>query len=412
MTVYPSKIKGKVKVSGSKNSALAILCASLVTAKKVKLNNVSDISDIKNLFAIFQNIGVSVDFNKNVAKVDSKNITYKDLHFDLVKKFRASYYLMSVFLVLFKRVSIYYPGGCSIGSRPIDFHLEGFIKAGCSVNINGDIIDIKVDKLKPFIYRMGKKSLGATVNLLILASKTNGTSIIKNASTEPEVDDLISFINKGYAYIKRKGNDIIISGNVNKKEKVFHKIMFDRIECFTFMCIGTQSKKLTITGVDPSVLVMPIYYLKNANANIKVNKKSIVVKKSNLDSIVANSFDYPSLSTDQMPMLYPLYIKGNKTCVFTEGIFEGRFTVLDELKKTNANITYEKNKALITGCDNLVSANFMPNDLRAAASLLIASIIIPNSTIYNLEYLERGYENIYNKLKKIGLNFKIDNNSV
>ena len=407
MTIYPSKIKGNVKISGSKNASLPIIAASLVSAKKVKLKNVPYIADIENLLKILSKIGCKNVYKNNKLTINN-NLEECDLLFDEVKKFRASYYLMSVYLALFNYVKIYYPGGCSIGSRPIDFHLEGFKTAGCVVTEDEDVITISSKELKPFIYKMVKKSLGATVNLIILGSKIKGKSIIKNASTEPEIDDLIKFINKGNAKAYRKENDIIIISNKELAKKINHKIIPDRIECFTYMCIGLTSDKLKIKNIQKEHLMMPIHYFKSINANIKINKNSIIIKKSILKNVRVNSGDYPSLSTDQMPLLYPIFTRVDGISIFTEGVFENRFSVCDELKKTGANITLENNHAVINGKKEIIGCDLYPTDLRAAASLLIEGILNQNSVIHNLKYLERGYDRIYEKLKKIGLNFKLE----
>lgn len=378
----------------------------MVSSKKTKLSNVPNIKDINSLLAILEKIGTKIVFKKNKLEL-THDVKKCSLLFDEVKKFRASYYLMGVYLALFKEVEIYYPGGCAIGSRPIDFHLEGFRLAGCNISYDENIVRISAKELKPFSYKIPKKSMGATVNLIILASKIVGTSIIKNASTEPEIDDLISYINKGFSQVYRKGNDIIIKGTTKMIDVIKHRVIPDRIEAYTYMCIGTYSKKLTVKKINIDHLKMPIYFLKSANAKIKINKNSVVIKKSNLVNISANSGDYPSLSTDQMPLLYPLFIRTLGESKFHEGIFEGRFSVCEELKKTNADITIDKNSVIIKGKKDIMGSDLYATDLRGAASLLIEGIINQNSTIYNLEYLERGYNDIYKNLKKIGLNFKI-----
>ena len=409
MIISPSKIKGVVKIGGSKNAALPIIAASLVSSKKTILNNVANITDINNLIKIIDKIGCNTTFKGNKLVINS-DVKYHELLFDEIKQFRASYYLMGVYLALFKKVKISYPGGCSLGKRPIDFHLNGFISAGCTVEEEVDYIEIKAENLNPFIYKMDKKSLGATVNLIILGSKIEGESIIKNASTEPEIDDLINYINKGNARVLRKNDDIIIIGSKDFKGKIVHKIIPDRIECFTYMCIGLISNKLKIKNIELKHLTMPIYYFKNANANISIFKNSIVMKKSILKNIKVNSGDYPSLSTDQMPLLYPLFSRVNGVSIFTEGIFQNRFSVCDELVKNGANISVDKNKVIIYGKDYKCTSKLFPTDLRAAASLLIEGIICGNSELHNLNYLERGYDDIYRKLKKIGLKFKIIEN--
>ena len=405
MTIYPSKIRGIVKISGSKNASLPIIAASLVSAKKVKLNNVPNIMDIINLLKILDMIGCRNSYKSSVLTIDNE-VENKPLLFDEIKKFRASYYLMSVYIALFGSVEIYYPGGCSFGSRPIDYHLEGFKSAGCVVDEKDGVIKISAKNLNPFVFKLAKKSLGATVNLIILGSKIDGKSIVRNASTEPEIDDLISFINKGSARVFRKGNDVIIFGNKQIRKYIKHKIIPDRIETFTYMCIGLVSSKLRIKNIDVRHLTVPLHYFKHAGANIKVSKNSLLIRKSNLKNIRANSGDYPSLSTDQLPLLYPLFTRVEGESIFTECIFDNRFGVCEELRKTGASILIDKNKAIITGKTDIKGGELYPTDLRAAASLLIEGIINQNSTIHNLEYLERGYDAIYKKLKKIGLNFK------
>lgn len=407
MIIYPSKIKGKVSVSGSKNAALPIICAALATSKIVKLNNVPNIKDITNLNFILGKIGCNTNFKKNKLHIKS-NPFYEKLFFDEVKSMRASYYLMSVFLTLFNEVEIYYPGGCNIGSRPIDFHLEGFKRAGCEYSESSQSIKIWAKELKPFIYKLPKKSMGATVNLLILASKINGKSIIENASTEPEIDDLISFLNKGYAFITRSKNDIIIYGNNKKKKFIKHKIIPDRIEAFTYICMGLNSKKLIVKNIETNHLKAPFYYLEKANANFNVLKNKIIIRKAPLNGICASSGDYPALSTDQLPLLYPVFLRAYGNSVFTEGIFERRFDTCHELMKMDAIIKIEDNKVYISNSPKLKAKDLYAKDLRGAASLLLEAIINQKSTLHNIEYLERGYDSIYKKLKKIGLNFKID----
>lgn len=407
MRIYPSKIKGKVKISGSKNAALPIIAASIVLCKKTKLINVPNITDVENLVNILYKIGCKTKLSKNKLILNS-NVNQGELLFEEIKKFRASYYLMSVYLTLFNEVKIYSPGGCNIGKRPIDFHLEGFKSAGCIIEHEEDVIFIKANKLHPFIYKIPKKSLGATVNLLILGSKIKGMSIIQNASTEPEIDDLISYINKGYSKAYRDGGDIIILGNDKVKPYIKHKIFPDRIECFTYMCIGLNSEKLLIKNIKINNLRIPIKCLKDVGANIKCKKNSLIIKKSKLQPINIDSGDYPKLSTDQMPLLYPIFMRVNDKSTFTEGIFEDRFLVCEELRKINKNIVIDNNRVLISGlCDN-GSYDLYPKDLRAAACLLIEGMINQNSTINNLYYLERGYDDIYKKLQKIGLNFKLE----
>lgn len=407
MIFCPSRIKGSVKISGSKNSTLPILAASLVSCYSASLENIPNISDVNNLLIVLEKIGCTIKRKGSKLKTISsvKNVV---LDFEEITKFRASYYLMSVYLSLFKEVSIILPGGCNIGRRPIDFHLKGFEAAGCKFYIDEDKVRINAKRLYPFIHKLPKKSLGATVNLIILASKIDGKSVIENASTEPEIDDLISFINKGKAHVFRVKDDIVIYGDSGYVKNIKHRIIPDRIEAFTYICIGVNSEKLKIKNINLNHLQVPLNYMKNANLLYKAGKNSLVIFKSKLNPINVFSSNYPYLSTDQMPLMYPLFTRVLGCSSFKEEIFTDRFLVCDELKKTNANIEIKNNTVFICGNDSLIGNEFYSTDLRCAASLLIECLINGNSTLHNLSYLERGYDDVYNKLRKIGAKFKIE----
>lgn len=402
---FPSTVKGMVKISGSKNASLPIVVAALLNKGKTILKNVPNISDINKLLKILKRIGILYSSKRRI--VIKGKVEYQELLYQEIKEFRASYYLMGLFLALFKEVKIYAPGGCQIGQRPINFHLSGFIEAGVEVISDNSIIHLKANKLRPFCYEMPKKSLGATVNLLLLASKINGCSVIKNASTEPEVDDLMNFLNKLGIKTFRYTNMIIIYGKTNICKKISYKVMPDRIEAMTFIALGSQSEQLIIKNINKEHLKKPLEVLVKAGLKAVIKPKKIKVYHSHLQPISIKSGDYPEISTDQMPLFYPLFTRIKGISYFTEGIFESRFSVVEELKKANADIRIIDKTVIIQGGNDLIGNIFIAKDLRAAATLLIESIINGNSTMENLYYLERGYEDIYQKLKRIGVNFNI-----
>ena len=402
---FPSKIKGRVKISGSKNASLSIVVAALLNEGKTILKNVPNISDINKLLKIFKRIGIHYSSKRKV--VIKGKLEYQELLYQEIKEFRASYYLMGLFLALFKEVKIYAPGGCQIGQRPINFHLSGFIEAGVEVISDNSIIHLKANKLRPFCYEMPKKSLGATVNLLLLASKINGCSVIKNASTEPEVDDLMKFLNKLGIKTFRYTDMIIIYGKTNICQKISYKVMPDRIEAMTFIALGSKSEQLTIQNINKEHLKKPLEVLIQAGLKAVIKPKKIKVYQSSLQPIKIKSGDYPEISTDQMPLFYPLFTRVKGISYFTEGIYESRFSVVEELQKTNADIKVEDKTVIVHGEKDLIGNTFIAKDLRAAAALLIESIINGNSIMENLCYLERGYEDIYQKLKQIGVKFDI-----
>lgn len=402
---FPSKIKGRVKISGSKNASLPIVVASLLNEGKTILNNVPHITDINKLLNILKRIGINYSSKRRL--VMKGEVEYQELLYPEIKEFRASYYLMGLFLALFKEVKIYAPGGCQIGQRPINFHLAGFIKAGVEVISDSNIIHLKANKLTPFCYEMPKKSLGATVNLLLLASKINGCSVIKNASTEPEVDDLMIFLNKLGIKTFRYTDMIIIYGKTKIRKKISYKIMPDRIEAMTFIALGVQSEQLIIKNINKEHLKKPLEVLVQSGLKAVIKPKKIKVYQSYLQPIKIKSGDYPEISTDQMPLFYPLFTRVKGISYFTEGIFESRFSVAEELKKTNADIKIIDKTVIIQGGKDLIGNSFIAKDLRAAATLLIEAVINGDSTIENMYYLERGYEAIYQKLKQIGLEFNV-----
>ena len=322
---FPSKIKGRVKISGSKNASLPIVVASLLNEGKTILNNVPHITDINKLLNILKRIGINYSSKRRL--VMKGEVEYQELLYPEIKEFRASYYLMGLFLALFKEVKIYAPGGCKIGQRPINFHLAGFIKAGVEVISDSNIIHLKANKLTPFCYEMPKKSLGATVNLLLLASKINGCSVIKNASTEPEVDDLMIFLNKLGIKTFRYTDMIIIYGKTKIRKKISYKIMPDRIEAMTFIALGVQSEQLIIKNINKEHLKKPLEVLVQAGLKAVIKPKKIKVYQSYLQPIKIKSGDYPEISTDQMPLFYPLFTRVKGISYFTEGILDRKSVV-------------------------------------------------------------------------------------
>ena len=406
LQTYPSTMKGSVKISGSKNASLPIIVAALLNDGKTILKNIPNISDVRNLIMCLKNIGIKTSFKKNVLVIDG-SFNYHELLFDEVKKFRASYYLMGLFLTLFKEVKIYAPGGCQIGARPINFHIEGFKLSGVSVIQDTDVIHLKAEQLHSFCYQLPKKSLGATVNLILLASKIEGVSIIKNPSTEPEIDDLIAFMNRLGIHVLRYSEMIVIEGCSNVNKKIVYQVMPDRIEAATFMVLGAKSRGIILKNVNVNHLFKPIEVLKKMGVTIIKYRNRLLVKENTLLPIWVESGDYPEISTDQMPLFYPLAIRGAGVSFFKENIFESRFNVLKELLRTNADISVCGNEVNIEGKTLLAGNDFTAKDLRGAATLLIEAIFNGDSILKNLEYLERGYEDIYRKLKLIHVNFKI-----
>ncbi|MFI3284504.1 MAG: UDP-N-acetylglucosamine 1-carboxyvinyltransferase [Erysipelotrichaceae bacterium] len=406
-----SNIYGNVKIDGSKNSALPIICASLLTDKKTTLYNIPNIIDVNNLITISNKVGANIKRKGNKLIIKPR-LEKTDLLDPMCKTFRASYYLMGVYLALFKHATIYLPGGCSIGKRPIDYHLLGFEKLGADYEIIDDYIDIKIINPKPANIVLPKQSLGAAINIALVASKINGTTTIQNISKEPEMIDFINFMNIMGNDLKIDGTTLYINGSykdLNNKNN--YQIIPDRIEAATYLALGLITDSVKIKYKGTLYLDNFLTPLINNGAIFKRDKQSITACKSTIQGFSITSGNYPLLSTDIFPLLLPIFAYSKGTSTLIETIYEDRFKVCEELQKIGVNIIIEKNKCTISDIKLNYKLNVVKaHDLRCAASLLIYSIAKKEDIIIeNIDIIERGYSNIYNKLKKIGLVYEFIN---
>lgn len=403
--IEPSTIKGTVKISGSKNSALPIIVGALLNKQKTTLNNVANIKDIDELLNIVNFLGCDIKRKKNKLTL-RPNLKNKDITHDSCKTFRASYYLMGLYLALFNHVKIPLPGGCNIGERPINFHLDGFETLGCKYIITNDIIEIALINPKAATINLPKKSLGATVNLILLASSINGVTTINNISLEPELMDFINFMKKSGVNITIEGTSVYIKGGNLINKKIKHKIIPDRVEAATFIALGLITNRVKVKNAQVSHLQNFLNPLIKNNANIIVKKNSITSSKSTVTGFNILSAEYPNLSTDIFPLLIPIMAYSNDECSIKETIYENRFKVAEELEKLGVTIKLKDNKCYINGRNILDSYNANATDLRCAASLLIYALSLNKTCIItNFDYIERGYSNIYQKIKKLHSNF-------
>ena len=400
------KLVGKILISGSKNATLPILAASILT-NEVKLKNVPLVKDIFTMVELLNFIGLDMKFikNKNILEIKNKEKNINTLApYRLVKTMRAGVLVLGSLLTKYGKAKVSLPGGCAIGSRPVDLHLFALKKLGAKLKIkNGYILAEAKNGLKGATIKFPSISVGATENALLAAFKAKGKSILKNCAIEPEVKDLILFLNKMGGQIKISGRTITISESKKNKLPITHKIIFDRIEAGTYMIASALiGKNMTIERIDPKIIKHEINTLKKMGIKIKKFKSSLKIQKNKmLKKTNVITKPYPGFPTDLQAQLMVLMTQANGVSKISENIFENRFMHVPELKRMGAKIKIQNKIAFIKGPSKLTGAEVMATDLRASVSLVLAGLIAENSTTINRIYhLDRGYEFLETKLKK------------
>ena len=399
------EISGNISISGSKNATLPILAASLL-ANEVKLSNVPFVKDTFTMIELLKFIGIIVKIkrdNKVIELINKKNI--KTLApYKLVKTMRAGVLVLGPLLTKYKKAKVSLPGGCAIGTRPVDLHLLALKKLGAKIKIKGGYIIAEAAKgLKGAKIKFPTVSVGATENALLAAFGAKGTTVLFNCALEPEILDLILFLKKLGSKIKISGRKITVVGKRVIQKKINHKIIFDRIEAGTYLVAGSLlSRKIIIKQVDPRVLKFEIKILKKMGVKITISKNSISISKpKKLKRINLTTKPFPGFPTDLQAQFMVLMTQANGVSQIKESIFENRFMHVPELKRMGAKIEIKNKTAFIKGPSKLNGAEVMATDLRASVSLVLAGLIANNRTIINRIYhLDRGYEFLEKKLKK------------
>ena len=402
------KLKGNVKISGSKNSSLPILAATLLSNKKIRLSNLPKVKDIQTMILLLRSLGSKIKINNKQNSIDinnSKNIK-TIASYSLVKTMRAGILVLGPLLARFKKAKVSLPGGCAIGARPVDLHLKALSKLGVSYKIIQGYIYAKAPKgLIGNAVKFSKVSVGATENLIIAASFAKGKTVLKNCAIEPEIKDLINFLRKMGCNIKFTGLRTITILGVKELKNINHKIMFDRIEAGTYMIAAALTGgNLKITNVKSKIINTEISILKKIGVKISVKKNEIkVIGNSKLKNIKINTSPYPGFPTDLQAQLMVLLCKAKGRSEIVEKIFENRFMHASELNRMGANIKIIGSKAIIDGNVDFKPAELMATDLRASVSLILAALSAKGKSIINRIYhLDRGYEKIEKKLNKLG----------
>ena len=400
------KLKGQIKISGSKNASLPILAATLLSKGKITLENLPNVTDIKTMLCLLESLGSKIKITKKKTIIDNSNQKKTFASYNLVKTMRAGILVLGPLLSKFKKAKVSSPGGCAIGVRPINIHLKALAKLGVHYKIEQGYVIAKAPKgLIGAKIRFSKISVGATENLIIAACLASGTTILSNCAIEPEIKDLVKFLKKLGCNINFIGKRIIKIIGIKEIRNSTYSIMFDRIEAGTYLIAAAITEgDIKILNVDPRILKTEINVLKKIGVNIvsKISEIHIVGRKK-IKGVNIKTAPYPGFPTDLQAQIMVLLCKANKKTIIQEDIFENRFMHVAELNRMGAKISTLGNKAYLDGGTKFVSAELMATDLRASVSLVLAALSAKGKSVINRIYhLDRGYENIEKKLQKVG----------
>ena len=405
-----NKLKGKIIISGSKNASLPILAATLLTNKKVYLKNLPKVKDIETMIKLIESLGSKTKFENKRLVIDNLKQNKKFASYSLVKTMRAGILVLGPLLAKFGTAKVSLPGGCAIGTRPIDIHLKSLSKLGVKYKIFQGYVHASAPRgLIGSKIRFSKVSVGATENLLIAACFAKGTTILNNCAIEPEIKDLANFLIKLGCDIKWIGKRSLEIIGVKKVNEISYSVMFDRIEAGTYLIAAAITEgNLKIKNIDPNIIKTEINILKKIGMKIIIKKNELqIIGNKNIKNINIITAPYPGFPTDLQAQMMVLLCKANKKSIIKENIFENRFMHVSELNRMGAQISINGNKALISGNIKFAPAELMATDLRASVSLVLAALGAKGKSVINRIYhLDRGYENIEKKLKRVGAKIK------
>lgn len=401
-----TSLRGEVEIGGAKNAALAILAASIMTDETVTIDNLPDVRDINVLIGAMEDIGAIVErVDRHTVKINGSRIQRLSVDYEYIKKIRASYYLLGALLGKYKKAEVALPGGCEIGSRPIDLHIKGFKALGADVDISYGLISAKAQRLVGSHIYMDKVSVGATINVMMAAALAEGKTVIENAAKEPHVVDVANFLNSMGANIWGAGTDVIRIVGVEKLHRTEYSVIPDQIEAGTFMCAAAVTGgDVLIKNVIPKHLEATTAKLLDAGCQVEEYDDAVrVFGDGVLRSTQVTTLPYPGFPTDMQPQMTVVLGIAQGTSTVTESIFENRFKYVDELSRMGANIQVEGNVAIIRGVERYTGARVCAPDLRAGAALVVAGLAADGVTVVDdIYYIQRGYENLEGKLRQLG----------
>ena len=399
------KLEGEVKISGSKNAALPIIAATILIQGKTTLYNVPNIQDVQTMYEIIKDIGGKVTKKNNKIIIDTSKIHTYEIPENLMRKMRSSVILAGAIIGRYNKAKFSYPGGCEIGSRPIDLHLKGFEKLGIKIKEEYGEIICSAEKIIGMQINLDFPSVGATENIILASCLAEGTTVLTNAAKEPEIEDLAKFLNKAGAKIKGAGTDRIEITGVKKLTEISYNIMPDRIESGTYLVAGAITGGIVkITNANPNHIEPVLNKLEEANCILDIGKNYVEIKApKRVKAVDIKTMPYPGFPTDMQSIFGALLSTAKGTSIITENIFESRYKYVQELNRMGAKIKVEGRSAIIKGTKRIQGANVVALDLRGGASLVLEGLAAKGITqIDNVHYILRGYENMEEKLKKIG----------
>jgi UDP-N-acetylglucosamine 1-carboxyvinyltransferase len=406
------KLTGTIKISGAKNSAVALIPTALLSDEIVTIDNIPNISDIEALNEILVYLGAKVERNGEIIKIDSSNIINKEVPESISSKLRASYYFMAALLGKYKKVEMFFPGGCSIGARPIDQTLKAFRALGAKVVEENNKFTITADELIGANVYLDMASVGATINTILVASKAKGKTIISNAAKEPEIVNVATFLNNMGAKITGAGTSTIKIEGVEKLKGCFHEVIPDRIEAGTYLIAGALiGENLKIDGIIPNHIEALTKKLQEMGADMEISQESITVSKTDLKGVSIKTLGYPGFATDLQQPFTTLLTQCHGESYVEETIYEDRFQNVPYLNSMGSDIKTSDNnrKIKVTGKTELKGTEIRATDLRSGACMVLAGLVAEGTTIVtDIEHVLRGYENIVEKLTSAGAKIKLD----
>ncbi|KVQ57692.1 UDP-N-acetylglucosamine 1-carboxyvinyltransferase [Burkholderia territorii] len=403
------RLSGEIVVSGAKNAALPILCAGLLSAEPVELDNVPNLKDVRTTLKVLNQMGVKSETAGSRVQLDASRVDNLVAPYELVKTMRASILVLGPLLARFGEAKVSLPGGCAIGARPVDQHIKGLQAMGAEISIEHGFIEARAKRLKGARIVTDMITVTGTENLLMAATLADGETVIENAAREPEVSDLAHLLVAMGAKIDGIGTDRLVIQGVERLHGARHSVIPDRIEAGTFLCaVAAAGGDVMLTGVRPHILDAVIDKLREAGVSIEEGDSWLRVKMDRRPSAVTiRTSEYPAFPTDMQAQFMALNSVATGTAQVVETIFENRFMHVQELNRLGANITIDGNTALVTGVDKLSGANVMATDLRASASLVIAGLRAEGETLVDRIYhLDRGYDRMETKLTAVGANVR------
>ena len=401
------KLEGEVNISGSKNASLPIMAASILSSKVTTLYNIPNIYDIQTTIEILKLLGCSVKKKNSKIIIDSNNIKTTKIPDELMRKMRSSVVLAGALLGRFRKATFSYPGGCDIGTRPIDLHLKGFERLGIKITEEGGVINCSCDKIIGNDIHLDFPSVGATENIILASVLAEGETVITNVAMEPEIIDLQNFLNRMGAKVEGAGTKVIKITGVKSLKDISYNVMPDRIEAGTMLCVGALSgREISVNNVKTEHLIPILDKLEEAGNNIILGENNIVIQTpKRLNAVDIKTMPYPGFPTDMQSIFVSVLTYAKGTSIIVENIFENRFKYINELVRMGAKIKIESRIAIVKGVKKLVGTEVTATDLRGGAALVIAALAAKGTTqINNIEHILRGYENFDKKLRILGAN--------